>query len=270
MVISFRKNGFTVIELSVAAAVLAILATLVMINLAQTRRAARDSIRKSDAPALLTAVNQFALANGTSFLRDTDSSSRQLKSCALDVSNDPGIAGIGDGCVGASGRAYGLVNAAGNLILTGQGSAASQDRRYTNVSMVEALRNGGYLNTDPKDPLNGVGKLTSSNDVDRYPDYALIRSCPNGEQHVGSRGQLFAIWVLLERPLSREDREAQRNTPGSIYAGPVQEDGFYYAYDFAAGTSYQTRFEENGFGVGNGSTRKDVALETCADVPAAS
>lgn len=261
---SQRQHAFTIIEVMVAVGVIGILSSLAVINFTQSRQNARDGIRKADAPALLAAVNQFVLANGTSFLRAPDAGGR-AGSCTLTVGDDPAVPAQGDECIGASGRAYGLVNVGGSLELAGVGGSSTQ-RLYREKSMIEALKDGGYLNTEPRDPKNSIGKITTQGQLDANPDYALIRACPNGVQHVGGRGQLFAVWVMLERNPSAADKEAQLRVPGNPTAGPLEPGGTNtrYQYDFAAGTTYQEHFEERGYGVSNGPSRpNDVAGVTC-------
>lgn len=246
------RQGFTIIELSVAVAVVAILASVVTINFTQSRKNARDGVRKADAPAILTAVSQYVQANGTSFIRMYNADGKTLKPCAISGS-DPVQTGVGAGCVGAGGRGYGKINAknitgsAANGI--GRGGASGSREYPANGSIVEALTSGGFFDVKPVDPLS---KNTSTSDINAR-DYVLIRACPNGEQHVGSRGQLFAVWTVIENRLTTSDKESIKRLPGF----PTTKGSDTYLYDFAAGADLSTgnvAFDTLGYGVGNASS----------------
>lgn len=258
-----QKRAFTIIELTIAIAVVAILASLVSINFSQSRKNARDGVRKTDAPAILAAVSQYVQANGSSLIRLHDA---QGNPSACTVSSDSSEVGVGIGCVGANGRGYGKINVAGisGTAAEGVGREGSTvvRREYpSNGSIVDALVTGGYFDIRPRDPLS---KNKAANDITAR-DYALIRACPNGEQHVGSRGQLFAVWTVIENRLTTSDLESIRKLPGR----PTPRGLDNYVYDFAAGTdllSGNEAFDTTGYGVGNASAVGSItsANQTCS------
>jgi prepilin-type N-terminal cleavage/methylation domain-containing protein len=239
------RRGFTIIELTIAVSVVAILASVVTINFSQSRKTARDGVRRADAPAILTAVSQYAQANGTSMIRNYRNGGNVLEDCTV-VGSDPAVTALGAGCVGAGGRGYGKINAkditAGTI-----GRGGSGVRAYpSNGSIVDALISGGYFDVRPVDPLS---KNSPTNDINTR-DYVLIRACPNGEQHVGTRGQLFAVWTVVENRLTTSDAESIKKLPGF----PTVKGTDTYVYDFAAGTDLSTgntAFDTSGYGVGN-------------------
>ncbi len=247
------KRGFTIIELSVAVAVVAILASIVTINFSQSRKNARDGVRKADAPAILTAVSQYVQANGTSFIRMYDTGGKTLQACNISGS-DPAQTGTGAGCVGAGGRGYGKINAKGITGAAANGigrGGSSGSREYPgNGSIVDALASGGFFDVKPVDPLS---KNAATNNIDTR-DYVLIRACPNGEQHVGNRGQLFAVWTIIENRLTTSDMESVKRLPGFPTRTTGNKD---YKYDFAAGVDLgagNAAFDTLGYGVGNASS----------------
>jgi prepilin-type N-terminal cleavage/methylation domain-containing protein len=255
----WHRRAFTIIELTIVMAIVSVISSLVIVNITLSKKTARDTVRKADAAAILASVGQYAQANGTSFIRYN----------ALGCSGtgaDPSTAYTGTGCVGASGRAYGLVNVAGNATLTGVGTPSTTNNRvYTGHTIVEALNIAGYLNASPKDPLNKVGTLTGANGAGTVWDYALIRACPNGRQHVSARGQLYAVWVMLENTPTGTSVENLNRIPGWATATP--DNG---GYDFAAGPTEQTLFTTKSYGVSNGSSRPQDTSEagSCAATPA--
>ena len=266
---TLRRKAFSIIELTVAVAILAVISSLVAINITTSRRAARDGLRKADAPALLTAVNQYVLANGSSFIAYPDSNNKP-GTCVVDpsIATNPSISAIGNYCVGASGRSYGLVNVAAasgtTVTLTGVGVPSGTQRTYTGHSIVEALRAGGYLNVSPKDPQNKTGTI-GYGDAGTVPDYALIRACPNGRQHVAKQGQLFAVWVVLENAPSSTDIATLGRVVG--YKDATPDAG---GYDFAAGSTLQAKFESNGYGTSNGASRpQDTSMAGVCTAPSA-
>ncbi|CAN5152987.1 hypothetical protein BH11PAT4_BH11PAT4_3890 [soil metagenome] len=243
------RRGFTVIELTIAVAIVAILASVVTINFSQSRKNARDGVRKTDAPAILTAVSQYVQANGTSMIRLYAADGKTLQPCAV-VGADPAVTATGAGCVGAGGRGYGKINAkditGANAANIGRGGGSGSREYPANGSIVDALLSGGYFDVRPVDPLS---KQAATSDITAR-DYALIRACPNGEQHVGTRGQLFAVWTAVENRLTTSDAESIKRLPGF----PTVKGSDTYVYDFAAGTgatSGNAAFDTSGYGVGN-------------------
>jgi len=263
-VFTMRYRAFTMIELMVAIAILGILSSLVIVNISIGKRKSRDTERMADASELLTSVNQYVQANGTSFITYPDASGKP-GSCTVASTTDPSQAATSatGSCVGASGRAYGLVNAT-SMTVAGVGTPTT-NRVYPAHSIVQALVTGGYLSGALKDPSNGVGTLTGSNDANNtIPDYALIRACPNGRQHVATRGQLFAVWVMLENKPSTTDVANLSHVVGNVNASPDTGAG----YDFAAGSTYQALFQSNGYGVSNGPSQpQSVGMNGECGVP---
>jgi prepilin-type N-terminal cleavage/methylation domain-containing protein len=255
------KRGFTIIELTIAVAMVAILGSLVTINFTQSRRNARDGVRKADAPAILTAVSQYVQANGTSLIRSKDTASNNLLPC-----NTSPTPANGTGCVGADGKSFGKINAkniadtAGDVGLVG--STATR-RVYPATSIAEALLQGGYFDVKPIDPLS---KNAPVNDI-ATRDYVLIRACPNGEQHLGARGQLFAVWTLVENRLTTSDLESIKKLPGKSVelTGPPRT----YVYDFAAGVADNLAFRSSAYGVGNAGAVGSISSAEGACSPSA-
>lgn len=261
------KSGFSLIELMIAVAVIGIMASLVTLNLMQSRRNARDGIRKADAAAVLAAVDQFTQVNGNSLIKADVDGNGSPESCVT-ANNLPQDSANGTGCVGASGRSYGLINLKSATV---KGSD-NTPRTYPATSIVEALNSGGFFNVTPRDPSNTDGvMLDASGNLDGTPDYAMIRACANGSQYIQNRGQLFAIWVILERDITVVDQESLGRVPGYWSAAPAPvAPGTRYQYDFAAGYgagSLEEQFESNGYGLSNGSSipNSTAASDSCPE-----
>jgi prepilin-type N-terminal cleavage/methylation domain-containing protein len=263
-----HRKAFTFVEVTIAVAIISIVSSLVVINVTNSRKSARNTIRKADISAILASVTQYSLANGSTFISYPDSTKKPGACTVASTTNPSEPADNTTYCVGASGRSYGLVNVAANsgttLNLDGVGVANATTRTYTQHSIIEALKAGGYLNIDAKDPLNRTGKIGNT-DAGVTADYALIRACPNGRQHVAKRGQLFAVWTVLESTLSTSDLENLNRVVG--YKDATPDAG---GYDFAAGAALQAKFESNGFGVSNGASRpQDTSSTGSCSAPAA-
>jgi prepilin-type N-terminal cleavage/methylation domain-containing protein len=255
-----QRKAFTVVELIIAIAVLAIISTLLVINFTQSRQTARDGSRRSDSATLLSAVQQYATAQGTSFITMPGAT------CTEATATDPGVAFTGAGCTGANGRSYGLMNVAGQTKQGEGASGQSTARQYAGSSIVEALNARGYLNAIPRDPLAGAQTTNPAR------DYVLIRACPNGSQYVGgSGGQLFAVWARLEGSTSASDFRSFEKLPGSPYILNPSNPGEGILYDFAAGTSSSDatamRLEytqTNGYAAGNNPVVATLASASVA------
>lgn len=259
-----RRRAFTLVEVTIAVVVISIMASLVVINLSQSRRTARDGIRKADVAAVLQAVTNYSLANASSFIRYPLNGKPDV--CSITTVNGSGSVtdGTGAGCVGAAGRAYGKINLK-SAQTTGYISGSPVTRNYPSKSIVDALKDGGYIESIPRDPLSKNASATDASAV----DYALIRACPTGQQHVNTRGQLFAVWTILENQRSDLDIENVRLLPGSptAFVDPGNPTALYQ-YDFAA-ASDQTRYETNGFAVGNAPAKAFNGGDPLAFVEAA-
>lgn len=254
-----QRRGFTIIELMVAIAILLILASLTVLALGSTRRNSRDSRRKADAQTIAAGMSQYTVVAGTTFVK------LGSQTCVLPDEVNPATTpdpASNRGCVGASGRSYGKMNLSS---ATSSGYANNAGRTYLG-SIGQALKQGGYLTSMPQDPLAKTGVFTDPN----APDYILIRACIlTGEQQVGSRGTLFAVWTSLENGPSAQESSNSDRYPGGKDAGPTG-GADPYVYDFAAQqTEWQAgAFYLNGFAAGNGVT-KVVAKEDCSPDPQA-
>lgn len=249
------KRAFSIIEMLVVIALIAILSAVATISFSITRRNSRDSRRKTDVQQLSAALTQYASAVGTTFIVD------KKQTCALSSQTDPSIPGIGAGCVGASGRAYGKVNLI-SATSSGYPTATNAGRTYAPVSIGTALLDEGYLSAVPRDPFAVSKTFDDPNDR----DYVLIRACSvTGEQQVGNRGTVFAFWASLEgtpttEQMANSDRYAGGRTAG---LGP-DANGNVYIYDFAAQQAEWNAgaYYLNGFAAGNSAT-KTVSAAPC-------
>lgn len=86
---SNKQKGFTLIELLVVLAIIGILASLILANLATARKKSRDSRRKSDITALKSAVELYADDNNYAY--PTAASATNAKNLGTPFSN-PGPA----------------------------------------------------------------------------------------------------------------------------------------------------------------------------------
>lgn len=251
------KRAFTIVELMVALSVLVILASVTAIYFGSTRRNSRDARRKADVQTITSAVSQYTVVSGTTFIHASG------LTCTLpdekNPANVPNFA-TNPGCVGASGRGYGKMNLKN---ATSSGYATNAGRAYAPMSIGESLVNDRYLTKMPQDPNAGSNSFTDPD----APDYVLIRACiVSGIQEVGTRGTVFGVWTPLENvPTDQEEANSDRY-PGGKLAGPVGGGGTY-VFDFAAQqTEWQSgAFYFNGFAAGNGIT-KVVGAAPCATV----
>lgn len=85
---NFRKNnlkvsrGFTLIELLVVITVIGILSTIVMMNLSNSQKKARDARRSADINTLMTALGQYYENEGS--YPFCESATGQLTTCVID------------------------------------------------------------------------------------------------------------------------------------------------------------------------------------------
>lgn len=254
-----RKRAFSIVEVVVAVAIVSILATLVTINLTESKRTARDGNRKTDISTILGAVSQYATTNGSSLITYPDTT----KTCSTAGKSGTNATQSysGDGCVGASGRAYGKVNlyrATTAQDMPGGNAGRSYGASY---SIIDALKQGGYFSADPKDPFNKDGRTTDPT----TKDYVLIRACPNGQQHVGTGGQLYAVWTYLERGLTKTEDETRKLIPGDLSA--IKDPASWgNHYDFAAGTEYSS-YKDRGYAISNGVSNWNLGAAGCVSSP---
>lgn len=251
-----KRRAFTIIELMVATAIIAILASMTVLNLEQTRRNSRDARRRSDVQTIAAGVSQYTVAKGTTFVRYNN------LDCTLASEVNPSVQGIGDGCVGASGRSFGKMNLRSATTTGYPNAQQNAGRVYAAHSIGDALLLEGYLTYMPQDPLSQ--KSTAYTDPNAR-DYVLIRACiVTGEQQVGSKGTVFGIWSSLEGGPTAQEQSNNDRYPGGRNAGPGQQGGNAYVYDFAA---QQAEWDAGyyylkGVAVGNGVT-KVVAQADC-------
>jgi type II secretory pathway pseudopilin PulG len=239
-------KAFSLVELMVAIATLALLATLTVISFAETRKSSRDSRRKADIQIISSGITQYGITRGSTFITMPDSS------CTLPNQNNPATVGVGSGCTGASGRSYGKMNL--KLANTDGYSPAHQGRTYAQNTISEALLASGYLQSIPLDPLHNASALNDPN----QRDYVVIRACmATGLQEVGTRGQLFAVWASLENNPTLEEVAIAARLPGGKNAGPGSVGGNVYIYDFAtqAFEWLDGRYYNYGYALGNGVTK---------------
>ena len=271
------RRAFTIIELMVAVTILSIVTTLVIVNFTQSRRNSRDGVRKADVSAVEVAVQQYAIANGSTLIRYPVNG--RPGACTIGSATDPstGWTGAAQQCVGAGGRAYGKINLKQVTGVSGDNlgvGGVTNHRDYPTYSIVEALKDGGYFDVTPHDPSSPNGATTDPT----QRDYSLIRACrKTGFQNVATGGDLFAVWAILENPLNQVEIENNRLLPGSSSAvDPTLTSGSLYQYDFAAGQSDEALYESAGYGVGNASVGSAIGpqpqqlatqTENCGSLP---
>src|SRR3972149_10727287 len=90
----YRNNGFTLIELLLVIAIIAILATIVIVALNPVQRFAdaRNSRRWNDVNSILTAVHEYIVDNDGTLPTGVTSTEKQLGTC---------LSGGGSQCTGA-------------------------------------------------------------------------------------------------------------------------------------------------------------------------
>lgn len=253
-----RRSAYTFIELSVAVAVIALLAVVVTLSLDLVRKQSRDSRRKADVQTLTNAIEQFTVYKGTSFIKYRGQNCTPPPNTQNEV--ETGLLGqaTGSGCVGANGLSFGKMNVAGNAGTDGYGPY--EGRTYREHSIMDALVEDGFLTSRPIDPLAKPTVITDP----AQRDYVLIRGCKSGWQNVGVTGSYIGVWTSLERGLEPVDAENARKFPGGRNAGPISKPN--YVFDFGATQQEynQNAFYGRGFAVGSGATPV-VSFATCAD-----
>ena len=274
MTTSLRKAAFTVIELLTAVVILGLITSLVVANFTAARRTSRDGTRRNDVQVILGAMNQYFATNGTSLIENTDPTTKAKIACGIPNNSDPTvIVNPSTGCVGALGRSYGKISLKSTdftkPLTDGYGSAATYQhsgRTYSTISIADALVNGGFLATVPRDPLS---TNTSLNDPTAR-DYVLIRACRNGgKQAIGANGSLFTIWAALEAQPSAAESSVAGKLPGGSGVVPNAADGSVYQYDFAAMQADFNNglYSTNGYAVGNGGASSYSDALDCAGDP---
>lgn len=213
-----KRLGFTLIELIVAAAIMGILVALIVVNISNAQRTARDGRRKSDVNMYVSALGSYKLVHQSYFVRAGD------QSCSPTNNSTDNI--VGPGCVGANGHSFGKMSL--------QASQRYSDEfpgnlyTYSPISIAQALKNGGFLGTIATDPL---GKTVPTIDASQ-PDYILMRCVPGGYQSFNSNDVNAAVWTLLENKPSLVETENTIRYCGGSKAIPQGTNLPYY--DFAA------------------------------------
>lgn len=242
---SKNRAGFTVIEVMIATAIIAIIAVSASLSFLKTRLNARNSQRKEVAQTYSKAVGSYAAASGSTFIT-TDGNVTSCTSPTLDGSGttsayNPGIPVTitqPNTCVGANGRGYGMLDFTGKTsekFLTQTLTFDYGSGNSTNTtSIASALKQLGYLGTISADPLV---TLTNNSVKTTDPDYILVRCCKDGRQAIGDGGSLYAIWAKLETGGSNDPTSFDANSQHLCGGPQVVPPGFNassnpYTYSF--------------------------------------
>jgi len=231
-----RLTGFTLVEVLIAIAVIGLLAASGTVSYQRSQQASRDSRRKQDVTTYSQAVAAYLAAHGNAAIQDSKAGACNLADTTAVDPEDPSKAASGSGCAGASGRGYGLVNAATGTAtgITGSG-ISSANRSYASVSISAALHDLGYLATPATDPRTKDASDASGGNA----DYILLRCCNDGRQNVSDGGIAYAVWTHLEGAINSNDTSNTANAcGGSSAAGKAAAASGIsgYAYDFASGS----------------------------------
>ena len=218
--------GFTIIEVMVATTIIGIIAASAGLSFLKTQLNARNSQRKEVAQTYSKAVGSYAATNGTSYI--TVGANSSLCSPPTPGTSGPDLTlSAGNGCVGAEGRSFGMLNYSGPDLVTADINGPSVNSvlggdsfSYSNSSgdsILQALKQLGFVGTVSTDPSVKIIANTSK-------DYVLVRCCKDGREAVGTGGSLFAIWAQLERGGSADvltlDQNSQHFCGGSKVAPP--------------------------------------------------
>jgi prepilin-type N-terminal cleavage/methylation domain-containing protein len=122
-----KKKAFTLIEVIIAVSILAILASLVLVNFTTTRRTSRDARRRSDVTEYARALQAYHITKSTYFVPYT----------------------------GVEGNGYGQINKIGST---------ESGVQYTSISIAKALVESGYITTAGQDPLADPNAKTDQRD----------------------------------------------------------------------------------------------------------
>jgi len=230
-----RVSAFTSIELIIVLTVMTLLTAAAVTNYYAAKLSVRDGSRRSDVRTLQGAVLNYQLAYGNAFIRDKKVSG----SCTVPTSAGTATTYIADpltnpACTGSLGRSYGKINMASATVTV----SPNIQRQYAPISIGQALKDDGFLNTIPKDPSN-------RNVSDPHqPDYVLIRCGKDGLQHIGDGGSRFGIWTQLEGSPTN-----QENSNTITYCGGKDPDGqTNYPFDFSVPADQLTK---NVLAIGN-------------------
>lgn len=248
------RQAYSTMELMIAVSIMGILAALAVINFSESRKAARDSRRKSDVRVYVDAINAYRLAKST-FMVSTPDTPCQANGASESDPTQP----YSGGCTGASGRSFGKLNLREAIETVDILGGPSLVKTYANTTIAQGLKDNGYLATIATDPSN-----SEDDNIPGKKDYVLIRCCGDGTQSFTKGGSLFAVWAQLEKdPLISETDNTDRYCGGkSAYRDPNSPNKPSY-YDFAASFDGGT---SKVFSVGNGypgSTQSNAVIDQC-------
>ncbi|CAN5145241.1 hypothetical protein BH11PAT4_BH11PAT4_8480 [soil metagenome] len=180
--------GFSLLELIVAAAIIAILATVTVINTTESRAKARDANRRTSVDAYSTSMEQWkSLSKDKSYfvymVGGVDCTASHP------AGNDPSIAGYGymsgsqDSCVGVKGGGGGRMT-----------RKAFMPHYPRANSIADALKVAGVLNAIKVDPAAENQVLTGD-----FADFVLTTCDSNGYAASNAKDATeFAIFAKLE------------------------------------------------------------------------
>jgi prepilin-type N-terminal cleavage/methylation domain-containing protein len=194
------KSAFTIIELLIAVVVIGILASLVTLNLAESRARARDAQRQESVRAYSAAMEQWKAANGTYFVHNK--AAGDLPSCTGFFPASGYLMCTGDSAVGFQGG-------------SGGGMTRKDRPDYTTASIAEALGESGFLTVIRLDPLDNAFNTATTND-DVHTDFILALCRPNASPASEPRqAQEYAIFTTMERPSTSSEPTAQAHCGGN-------------------------------------------------------
>jgi prepilin-type N-terminal cleavage/methylation domain-containing protein len=263
--------GFTIIELMISISIIVILAAMIITNFSAAQRNARDGRRKSDVQTYVSAISNYKIAYGNTFIIDLPNINNNIivpaNTNTLTLSPASGT-----GVTGADGLSFGKMNLQKNSIGDGGSETvnyyannSSVTYQYTNTSIAKALMDDGFIANIARDPLNSTSSdnnsPTTTNQV--VPDYLLVRCCLPGTQSYDHNGSLFAVWTQLENSPSATNRKNTHNYCGGVNA---LNNGQSSYYNF--GANFDDGFNSNNFAEGNGfpTTVQADRLVPCSSV----
>lgn len=196
-----RRHAFTVMELMIAIAIMALLAGIITVSFNSVRTRSRDGRRKSDLQVYSTALEQYHAVNGT-----------------YQVQYASTIAGI-DTVSSGKGQGFGLLNFEGGITAGGAHYPST-------LTIASALKQGGFLLNIATDPFNtSVPNTTPGGGKPDKADYVLVLCTTNGDQATGSNNVAFALWTKLENAPQSLDLENTVRYCGGSWTSRVSTVG---------------------------------------------